>query len=153
MDIAQLFPSKDLASKGVWTAFYPPTANGEQSFEYLVTYNYQAYNDQVQKRIVLMRRELEGRNLSASQLAEIQTRSLVGTVLLDWRGVEQDGKTLPFSEEAAFQLMTAYPPFENAVRQIGSDVRTFQAEMGCPCSQVSGVQRAPPAKVLRQTSS
>ena len=125
MDISKLLPSRDLASQGKWLTFVPPT-DPEESFEVLLAYGLRSLQEETEKRFAAKRRELEGRNLTPAERSEVTVRARVGTILLDWRGLESNGKPLPFSEDAAYNLMVSYPAFEFFILNEAGDVRHFQ---------------------------
>lgn len=56
--------------------------------------------------------------------AEVTSR----TVLLDWRGVKEDGKVLPYSPEAAKRLLIEVPDFADLIAGYSRSIALFQDE-------------------------
>jgi hypothetical protein len=50
------------------------------------------------------------------------------TVLLDWKGLEEDGKEIPYSEENAVRILTDYRDLRDYVSDIANDMEAFKKE-------------------------
>lgn len=58
---------------------------------------------------------------------KITVESMAATILLDWKGIEDDGKALPYSKENAIRLLTDYKDFREQVASFSSELALFQS--------------------------
>jgi hypothetical protein len=58
---------------------------------------------------------------------KITVESMAATILLDWKGIEDEGKTLPYSKENAIRLLTDYKDFREQVASFSSELALFQS--------------------------
>lgn len=59
---------------------------------------------------------------------KITIEAVASTILLDWKGLKEDGKLIPYSKENAVQLLTDYKDFRDQVSGLSSELALFQAE-------------------------
>lgn len=67
--------------------------------------------------------------LSDEVATELAVEVLAETILLDWDGMTDGGKPLPYSKENALNMLRAYPDFRDLVSQISNERKTFQKEI------------------------
>lgn len=53
---------------------------------------------------------------------------MANTILLDWRGLADEGKEVKYSKENAKKLLLKYPEFRDFVFQLSNDPNRFLAE-------------------------
>lgn len=58
----------------------------------------------------------------------LMARAFAGTVLLDWDGIEENGKPLPFTVEDAERLLRDAPEFFRVVESFAADVGLFREQ-------------------------
>lgn len=58
---------------------------------------------------------------------KITVESMAATILLDWKGIEDDGKALPYNKENAIRLLTDYKDFREQVASFSSELALFQS--------------------------
>lgn len=58
---------------------------------------------------------------------KITVESMAATILLDWKGIEDDGKPLPYTKENATRLLTDYKDFREQVASFSSELALFQS--------------------------
>lgn len=58
---------------------------------------------------------------------KIAVESIAATILLDWKGIEDDGKPLPYTKENATRLLTDYKDFREQVASFSSELALFQS--------------------------
>ncbi len=61
-------------------------------------------------------------------LEKITIETMAETILLDWKGIEEDGRPLLFSRDNALRLLTDYKDFREQVSSFSNDLATFQAD-------------------------
>lgn len=59
---------------------------------------------------------------------KITIEALASTILLDWKGLKEDGKVIAYSKENAVKLLTDYKDFRDQVSGLSSELALFQAE-------------------------
>ena len=55
-------------------------------------------------------------------------KAMAKSILLDWSGLEEDGKPVPYSYENAVRLLTDYRDFRDDVSDFANDMESFRAE-------------------------
>jgi len=65
--------------------------------------------------------------ISSEQGTKVVTEQLAEHVLLDWRGMKEDGEELPYSKEAAVRVLSdpKLHDFRDFVVRVASDATTF----------------------------
>ena len=56
-------------------------------------------------------------------------KAAAGTILLDWSGIEVDGKPLAFSVDAAEQLMVDVPDFYKTIKAFSEDAALYRDQI------------------------
>lgn len=83
------------------------------------------YNRAYQRIPRGIRRQFENGTLPSSKGDDIVCGLLAGTVLLDFKGIADDGVSIDYSKEAAKELLLRYPDFRELVWQIANEARRF----------------------------
>jgi hypothetical protein len=60
---------------------------------------------------------------------ELAVEVIAEAILLDWSGMTDGGKPLPYSKENAIKMLTDYPDFRDLVSKISDERKTFQKEI------------------------
>jgi len=67
--------------------------------------------------------------IPADRANEINAKTIVGTIVLDWRGITEKGKSLPYSEDRAVDLFMATPAQVDDITEIAIEMsRTQETE-------------------------
>jgi hypothetical protein len=64
--------------------------------------------------------------INDEQSHKLLAKAAAGTMLLDWEGITSDGKPVPFTVEAAEQLMVDLPDFYNAVANFAKEAALYR---------------------------
>jgi hypothetical protein len=121
MDIRKRFgTSRELETDGVWVDL------GDGSKIKVARIGNSRYNEVFQKLIAPFRRQVRMGNIPNEVADEILVKAMARTVLLDWEGIAEDGKAVPFSVENAYRLMKEYPDFRNVVSEVAQEMETFK---------------------------
>lgn len=59
-------------------------------------------------------------------MADIVLQAIGKAVLVDWEGVEDEGKVVKYSNDAAYKILKEYPDFADDVMAIANNVSNFQ---------------------------
>jgi hypothetical protein len=72
------------------------------------------------------RHALKSRNVSDELVERLMVEAMVGTILLDWKGLELDGKPLPYSPETAKEMLQEIPDFRRIIEDYSNDINSFK---------------------------
>lgn len=101
MDINEIVLSDEALSvidKGEWI----PAGDNAPGVEFLVTgMEAEGARKLIKNKTALARKQSRGEALTSEQLSDITKEALIEEVLRDWRGLENDGKELPYSKDMA----------------------------------------------------
>lgn len=53
--------------------------------------------------------------------------AIADAVLLDWKGLQEDGKEVPATLENRVRVLSQYPDFRNVVAELAADMANFRA--------------------------
>lgn len=67
--------------------------------------------------------------LSDEVATALAVEVLAEAILLDWDGITDGGKPLPYSKDNAIKMLTEYPDFRDLVSKIADERKTFQKEI------------------------
>lgn len=74
------------------------------------------------------RAALRSGSLPDDLVEKLAIQAMAEAVLLDWRGIEEGGATLPYSREAAERLLAQYKDFRETVAALAGDMANYQAQ-------------------------
>jgi hypothetical protein len=133
MKLSSLKTDVARVEQGEWIGDIPEMGDLELKVRGIDNADYRALTSKLVQTIPLKRRR---RGISSEDLEQIQNKCLLETVLLDWRGVQDDsGKDVPYSRELAETLLTSpeYRTFRDAVayasRLVGADEDDAASEL------------------------
>lgn len=75
-------------------------------------------------------RMIENDTLPAEKTLEITAKVFILSAMIDWKGVEIDGKDAPFSTDEAVKLMVRLPELYEALFKYASDYNNFREDLG-----------------------
>lgn len=89
-------------------------------------------NPNYQKRLQILskpyRRAMRRGTLSDEVAEKLLIQCMAETIVLDWEGVEENGKEIPYSKEAAIDILTKYPELKSYIYDIANELEGFQEE-------------------------
>jgi len=128
MDIGELIADESLQETGVWIPF-------RDGAEFLIAYaGRKKYRDKLGRISAKMRRMNRGRDLTTAELDTVTVDSMVGTVLLDWKGISKGGEPFPFSDENAKWWLARSAELRDFIFGEANTIVNFQKE-GEPASE------------------
>ena len=74
------------------------------------------------------RRALKRGTLADDVAEQLLVQCLAETIVLDWEGLEEGGKEIPYSLENAIRILTDYPELRSYVNDIANELEGYQAE-------------------------
>lgn len=124
MDLSRFKTDTALEDEGVWTTI---DASSDAQIRVARIGN-RRYRETMARRLKPYRRALRAGTLDDSVTERITAEVLAETVLLDWRGVSADGVPLPYSREAARDLLLdpAYRDFRDLVVELAGELDLYR---------------------------
>ncbi len=108
--------------EGVWCDF------GE-GCECLIARTGNPENRKAFEKIARPHRKRVRRGTLSDEVAEkISIQVTAESILLDWKGIEEDGKPVKYSAKNAIKLLTAYRDFREQVNEFADDMNMFKIE-------------------------
>lgn len=122
MRINSFQTDKDLENGGVWVpiedgAELKVARTGNRAYRKLFTRLTRPYQRQIDSNRM-------PEELSESIIVEV----MANTVLLGWKGMEEDGVAVEYSVEKAMEWLKAYPEFRRLVSSLADDVELFRSQ-------------------------
>lgn len=120
MDLNSLKTNRALETEGVWQ----PVLDGEVRVARIdnpkAARLFQRYTRPY-------RRQIDNGTMDPAKQEEIMCRVLSEAVLLDWRGLEEDGQPLPpYSPEEGFRVLSEYRELRDMVRDYAQDAQAYR---------------------------
>lgn len=84
----------------------------------------------MQKHYKPYARQIEAGTLDQKKDLEIGVKVFVNACMLDWKGVEIDGKEVPFSKEAAVDLLIKLPDLSKALIDYAQSLDSYKVDLG-----------------------
>lgn len=89
-------------------------------------------NPEYQKKITKFqkphRKAMRRGTLPDSVADTILNRAVADTIVLDWEGIAEDGKLVPYSFENCLRILNEYKDFRDQVIEAASEMETFKLE-------------------------
>ena len=122
MKISTFATDLDLEENGVWVDI------GQGASLLIARQGNPRYNEHVRKTCKPHSRQIRNQTISEELSNELLIASLAETILLDWKGLEDDkGKPIKYSKKAAIELLTGLKDFRALVQEIAREQATFRA--------------------------
>ena len=121
MDLKKEFSfDEDLSNDGVWVSI------GEDAKVLIARMNNERYRKGLRKAVLPYTRR--GTSMTEAQNREVLARMTAKYILLDWKGITEDGQELKYSEEESYRLLTEYEDFFHLAVGIASDADNYRKE-------------------------
>ena len=118
-DLSSFKIDKKKSLEGVWE----PLGNGTEILVARIgNKKYQEAYANIPKGV---RRMLENKTLADETAEEIYADVLSQTILLNWKNMNDEGKPIEYSTEAAQAMLQKYEPFRELVWELANDFQTF----------------------------
>jgi hypothetical protein len=123
MDIKKLFGTdQKLEATGVWVDL------GQGARVKVARATSPAYRKRLQDVIRPYRGAITANAMDDREAHKLFAKAAAGTLLLDWAGIEVDGRPVQFSLDVAEQLMAELPDFYNTVKAFADDAALYREQ-------------------------
>lgn len=75
-------------------------------------------------------RQMENGSLSIKKREEILMKTFIGACLVDWRGVEIDGKEAECTPENALKLFQSLPDLFDTLHEYANSMQSYKEDLG-----------------------
>lgn len=101
---------------------------GEDAWVRVARHGNRKYQTYLQEATKPLRRGLQLGTVKDEEVDAVVARAMARHILLDWGGLKEGGKELPYSRENAERLLTApnYKEFRNFIADIATDQQMFR---------------------------
>ena len=86
------------------------------------------YQKEFQKIAKPHRRALRRGTLSDEVAEKLLIKAMAKNILLDWKGLEEDGEPIPYSYENAVRILTEYKDLRDYVSDMANEIDAFKLE-------------------------
>lgn len=121
MDIKKSFASSPAEQSGVWFS------EGDARFK-VASFNSPDYRARLEELMEPHQREVRRKKFSRQARDEVIARAMADHVLVNWENVTDGGKAIPYSRDAALDLMLRYPKFFDLIKGWAADEAAFQEQ-------------------------
>lgn len=127
MDISRKFAyDQDKADKGVWVDLedskFLICSIKNREFKNFLTDRLKPYRDRINSK------KAENDHALKQILDDITIEGLARFILLDWKNVKNEGKTVKYSYENAVKFLTDYNDFRVFINECATDLSLFQKD-------------------------
>lgn len=126
MDLTRFKADPVLEDEGVWTSV---DAGTEASIK-IARIGNRRYREAMTRRLKPFRRALRNGTLDEKVTEKITAEVLAETILLDWKGLTQNGVPLSYSPEAAKELLcdNRFKDFRDLVVELAGDLELYRQQ-------------------------
>jgi len=75
-----------------------------------------------------IKRQLRNDTVPEEKSRAIMIQIMAKTILLDWKGMFEDGKEVKYSEKEAVRVLTEYKDFRTTITEMSSSITLFRME-------------------------
>jgi hypothetical protein len=121
MDLKKAFgTNKALENEGAWVEL------GDGASVKVARLGNKLNADLIKKLIKPHKVALRNDRLPDDVMEKITIEAMATTLLLDWKGIEDDGKPVPYTKENAVRLLTEYKDFRDQISAFSNELAIFQ---------------------------
>lgn len=123
MDLAKFRTDKSLEDEGVWNSI-----GGDARIK-LARIGNRRYRDALQARLKPHRRAIRAGTLPEEVTEALMTEVIAETVIQDWKNVELNGEPVPFSPQAALDILSdpEMKDLRDMIVELASDMELYRA--------------------------
>jgi len=126
MDLNKFAVDTNKEQDGVWFYF----DDKEESGVLVARAGNKKYNKALERIMKPYKHAIQRKTIEDGLAKKLMTEALVEGILLGWKGIELDGKEVPFSKETAFKILMdeKYHDFKETIEGYSQEIAAFQQE-------------------------
>ena len=105
MELKDFKTDKDKEKDGVWEDL------GDECSVLVARYGNQAMVNAYRRYPRVLRQRLESGQVDDDKSATVMAKVMADTILLDWKGLKEDGKEVVYNKEECVRILVEYPRF------------------------------------------
>ncbi len=122
-DLKKIFATdKKKEQEGAWVDF------GEGIRIKIARIGNPRYQEEFQRVSGPYKRQMRRGTMRDEVAEKLLTKVMAKTIVLDWEGLEEDGKAVKYSAEKAERILTDYPDLRDEIADLAKDIASFRAE-------------------------
>ena len=122
MELKDFKTDKDKEKDGVWEDL------GDGCSVLVARYGNQAMVNAYRKYPRVLRQRLESGQVDDDKSSTIMAKVMADTILLDWKGLKEDGKEVVYSKEECVRVLTEYPDIRTMIFEISNEAQLYHDE-------------------------
>ena len=119
MDLKDFKTDKSKEQEGVWEDL------GNECSVLVARYGNSAMIRAYRKYPRMLRQRLESGQADDNNSATILSKVMADTILLDWKGLKEDGKEIAYSKEECVRILTEYPDVRDMIFEISNEAQLY----------------------------
>lgn len=122
MELKNFKTDKDKEEKGVWEEL------GDGCSVLIARHGNPAMLKAYSKYPRLLRQRLENGQADDEESASILSKVVADTILLDWKGLKEDGKEIAYSKEECVRVLTEYPDVRAMILEMAQEAHLYHSK-------------------------
>ena len=122
MELKDFKTDKDKEKDGVWEDL------GDGCSVLVARYGNQSMVNAYRKYPRVFRQRLESGQVDDDKSSNIMSKVMADTILLDWKGLKEDGKEVVYSKEECVRVLTEYPDIRTMIFEISNETQLYHDE-------------------------
>ena len=122
MELKDFKTDRDKEKDGVWEDL------GDGCSVLVARYGNQAMVNAYRRYPRVLRQRLESGQVDDDKSSTIMAKVMADTILLDWKGLKEDGKEVPYSKEECVRVLTDYPDVRLMIFEISNEAQLYHDE-------------------------
>ena len=122
MELKDFKTDKDKEKDGVWEDL------GDGCSVLVARYGNQAMVNAYRRYPRVLRQRLESGQIDDDKSANVMAKVMADTILLDWKGLKEDGKEVAYSKEECVRILTEYPDIRSMIFEISNEAQLYHDE-------------------------
>lgn len=122
MELSERLVDANLEEEGVWMDYYD---GSKLKIASIRSRRFREVKERVEKPFELL---IKRGIITKDQEKDLEARQIAEGLLLDWSGITNKGEPLPYSRNAAYELLKSQSWFRGDVITMAADVAAFRGE-------------------------
>ena len=122
MELKDFKTDKDKEKDGVWEEL------GDGCSVLVARYGNPAMVNAYRRYPRVLRQRLESGQVDDDKSAAVMAKVMADTILLNWKGLKEDGKEVVYSKEECIRILVEYPDIRGMIFEISNETQLYHDE-------------------------